>query len=298
MSTTKEVSVKSKDTFAAIEERIIGLQDTGVQFPKDYSPVNAAHSARMILQETKDRSGKSALEVCSKPSIANAVLKMVTLGLNPIKSQCYFIVYGNKLELQTSYQGTIAIAKRFGLKDVRAILIYEGDEFQFSIQNDGRTVIEKHVQTFASLSKKMIGAYAVVTMEDGTVDTTIMTMEDVRASWNQGATKGGSPAHKNFPGEMAKKTVIGRACKTIINSSDDAGLFDNDSPRESSAEAHVKHQINENANKQEMGFDDEEAEEVQEEVKQNPVNEDAENQRLFDEAVGDEKQTSMQGPEF
>ena len=51
-------------------------------------------------------------------------------------------------------------------------------------------------------------------------------MAQIRAAWGQGATKGGSPAHKNFAEEMAKKTVIGRACKAIINSSDDAWLYD------------------------------------------------------------------------
>ncbi len=53
-----------------------------------------------------------------------------------------------------------------------------------------------------------------------------MSMAQIRAAWNQGATHGASPAHKNFPAEMCKKTVIGRACKLIINSSDDAWLYD------------------------------------------------------------------------
>ncbi len=264
------VAKKTGDTFAKIEERILGLQETGVQFPQNYSPINAAQSARMILQETKDKSGKSALEVCTPPSIANAILKMVPLGLNPIKKQCYFLVYGNKLECQTSYQGNIAIAKRFGLKDVKAVLIHEGDEFQYSIEADGRIKVSNHSQSFGSLNKRVIGAYAVTTMEDGTIDTTIMTMEDIHNAWKQGATNGNSPAHKNFSGEMAKKSVINRACKGIINSSDDAALLE-DEPKETPTEAHVKHQIKENANREEFGFDEEEeyqeAEEVREETK-------------------------------
>jgi recombination protein RecT len=289
------VAKKSTDTFAKIEERILGLQETGVQFPQNYSPINAAQSARMILQETKDKSGKSALEVCTPPSIANAVLKMVTLGLNPIKKQCYFLVYGNKLECQTSYQGNIAIAKRFGLKDVKAVLIYEGDNFEYNIEQDGRIKISKHSQSFGSLNKKIIGAYAVTTMEDETIDTTIMTMEDIQNAWKQGATNGNSPAHKNFSGEMAKKSVINRACKSIINSSDDAALLE-DEPRESVTEAHVKHQIKENANKQEFGFDEEEEEyEVAEEVKEDP---EAENQRLYEEAMAGENGQVKMDPGF
>jgi recombination protein RecT len=53
-----------------------------------------------------------------------------------------------------------------------------------------------------------------------------MTIDQIHKAWNQGATKGGSPAHRNFPAEMCKKTVIGRACKMIINSSDDAWLYE------------------------------------------------------------------------
>ena len=53
-----------------------------------------------------------------------------------------------------------------------------------------------------------------------------MTLAQIKAAWQQGATKGQSPAHKNFPAEMCKKTVIGRACKMVINSSDDAWLYD------------------------------------------------------------------------
>ena len=49
-----------------------------------------------------------------------------------------------------------------------------------------------------------------------------MTMDEIRKAWAQGAAKGGCPAHKNFPQEMAKKTVINRACKIFVNTSTDA----------------------------------------------------------------------------
>ena len=49
-------------------------------------------------------------------------------------------------------------------------------------------------------------------------------MQQIKDSWNQGAMKGNSPAHKLFPDQMAEKTVINRACKLIIRTSDDAIL--------------------------------------------------------------------------
>lgn len=291
MSTENKSLAVTENKFEVILDRIVKLEETGVQFPKDYSPENAARSAWLILQETKDKSNKPALEVCTPNSVANAMLKMVTLGLNPIKKQCYFLVYGNKLECQPSYQGSIATAKRFGLKAMHAIIIYKGDQFEYSITPDGRTEVSKHIQTLESLSKEMLGVYAVANMEDGTIDTTIMIMEDIRKAWNQGPMNGNSPAHKNFPGEMSKKTVINRACKTIINSSDDAGLFEEE-PSETTTEAHVKQQISDNANKKEIGFEEVE----DQETGQEETSTEEENQKEYDAALAEEQPNK--GPGF
>lgn len=211
--------------------RIEEFQKTGgMVLPKDYSVENHMKSAWLILQATTDRSGQPALSVCTKESIANALLDMVLQGLAVSKKQGYFIVYGNKLEFQRSYFGTIALAKRTGgiKTEPVANVIYEGDEFVYSIDpKTARISIVKHEQKIDNIdNSKIKGAYALVTLADGSTQVTIMSMAQIRAAWGQGATKGGSPAHKNFAEEMAKKTVIGRACKAIINSSDDAWLYD------------------------------------------------------------------------
>lgn len=211
--------------------RIEEFQKTGgMVLPKDYSVENHMKSAWLILQATTDRSGQPALSVCTKESIANALLDMVLQGLAVSKKQGYFIVYGNKLEFQRSYFGTIALAKRTGgiKTEPVANVIYEGDEFVYSIDpKTARISIVKHEQKIDNIdNSKIKGAYALVTLADGSTQVTIMSMAQIRAAWGQGATKGGSPAHKNFAEEMAKKTVIGRACKVIINSSDDAWLYD------------------------------------------------------------------------
>lgn len=260
-----EVAKVTENKFEVMLERIVQLEETGVQFPKDYSPENAARSAWLVLSETKAAGGKMALDVCTPASVANAMLKMVTLGLNPIKKQCYFIAYGEKLECMPSYLGAIATAKRYGLKSMHANTIHEGDEFNYGISPDGTTQIKTHNQNLESLKKPIIGVYAVATMEDGTIDTTIMTMDDVRKAWAQGATKGGSPAHRNFEGEMAKKSAIGRACKSIISTSDDSSLFENLEGAPSSVEANVAKEIKDNANKKVMDFDVE-AQEVTEDI--------------------------------
>lgn len=205
-------------------------QDGGLRLPANYSVENHMKSAWLVLQATTDRNGKRALDVCTKGSIANALFDMVLQGLSVSKKQGYFIVYGNTLEFQRSYFGTMALAKRAGgIKgEPVANVIYEGDEFIYMIDpKTGRKSIIKHEQKLENIdNSKIVGAYAIVTYSDGTTEVTIMSMAQIRAAWNQGATKGNSPAHKNFTDEMAKKTVIGRACKAVINSSDDAWLYE------------------------------------------------------------------------
>jgi recombination protein RecT len=107
-------------------------------------------------------------------------------------------------------------------------IIYEGDEFKYSVNPIGGTkAIISHVQKFENIDdNKIRGAYATLTLADGTTYVEIMSMAQIRQAWAQGAIKGQSPAHKNFPGEMAKKTVLARACKLFISTSDDGALFE------------------------------------------------------------------------
>lgn len=205
--------------------------DGGLILPKNYSVENNMKSAWLILQETLDRNNKPVLEVCTKASIANALFDMVLQGMAVSKNQGYFIAYGNKLEFQRSYFGTVALAKRVGggiKREPVANVIYEGDEFVYTIDPEtGLMKVIKHDQKIENIDDaKIKAAYAITTFEDGRTEVTIMTIDQIKKAWNQGATKGQSPAHKNFPAEMCKKTVIGRACKMVINSSDDAWLYE------------------------------------------------------------------------
>lgn len=255
-----------ENKFEVILDRIVKLEETGVSFPENYSPENAARSAWLILQDTKDMGKKPALEVCTPESVANAMLKMVTLGLNPLKDQCYFIVYGNKLECSTSYFGEIAIAKRHGIIDVNPVIIWKGDEFNYSTEN-GITKVISHNSKFENIGTEILGAYAVVKYPDGSENTEIMNMGQIRKSWEQGATKGNSPAHKNFPDQMCKKTVVNRAIKIFINSSDDSNLYLDNRQSHTQTEAYVKHKIEKEANKTELTMtEDIEHEEVKQEA--------------------------------
>lgn len=254
----QNISIVQKDVVDTVLSKIKDFEEAGeLKLPANYSAANALKSAWLILQETKDRNDKPALVVCTKESVANALLDMVVQGLSPMKKQCYFIVYGSKLTLQRSYLGTLAIAKRVGgVKTAIANCVYEGDEFIFSVDTQtGLKKIIKHEQTLEGLdANKVKGAYAILTTEDGRSIVEIMNFAQIKQAWMQGATKGGSPAHKNFGDEMAKKTVIGRACKILIGMSDDSALFDEPDETETDIAAGQRAvQIEGAANKKRLG---------------------------------------------
>jgi len=224
-----EVAIKQSSITDDVLHKVIQMQSVGeLKLPSDFSPENALKSAFLILQEQVDKDKKPVLESCSRTSIANTLLKMTVLGLNPLKKQVDFIAYGGKLTLQIEYHGIMMLAKRYGgVKDIKANVIYENDEFDFGISPEtGKRVITKHVQKLENIDiNKIKGAYAVVTTNDGTTDVEVMTMQQIRTSWEQGSTNGASPAHKKFTDQMAIKTVINRALKLYISSSNDSVLY-------------------------------------------------------------------------
>lgn len=258
----QQLTVQEKNISDAVLAKINAFQKAGqLRLPPDYSAENALKAAYLILSETKNRDGQLVLNYCSKESVANAMLKMVVWGLSPLKKQCDFVPYGDKLECTPEYTGNIILAKRYGnLKSITSNAVFEGDSFEFTIDTKtGRKIITKHEQTLDSIgSKNLKGAYAVYELNDGTINVEIMNMSQIRDSWNQGAARGNSPAHKNFPDEMAKKTVINRACKLLIRASDDAVLYDsveNETGKNQTTED-VNYEIVNNSNKTPIDFNE------------------------------------------
>ncbi|MCK4240851.1 MAG: recombinase RecT [Candidatus Atribacteria bacterium] len=233
---SRELTIIKEETLDAVSKRIKSLQANGeIHFPLDYSPQNALKSAWLILQETRDKDKNLALEVCTKTSILNSLMDMVITGMNPVKKQGYFIVYGKQLAFQRSYFGSMALAKRVNtdIEDIIAEPVYESDELEYEIIK-GRKHIIKHKQTIDAVnSKKVKAVYCMVIDKNGEVKKTdLMTFEEVKKSWEKskmepvnkdGSIKAGS-VHDEFTAEMVRKTIINRTCKPIINSSDDKHL--------------------------------------------------------------------------
>lgn len=220
---SNQMAVMQKDITDQVSNRISQLQDDGLALPKDYNPQNALKAAWFKLQQTKDRSNRPALQVCTRSSIANALLDMVTQGLSPAKTQCYFIVYGNEVQLQRSYFGTIAAVKRLSsVKDIDAQVVHQGDEFAIGADELGRINVTKFVPKFENLDKSIKGAFAFIELANGDVHYTVMTQKQIMTSWGQSRQHN---VQQKFADEMAKRTVINRAAKIYINTSDDSDLL-------------------------------------------------------------------------
>lgn len=206
-------------------DRVKQMQDTqDLSLPKNYNASNALNAAFLELQKVQDRNHRPALEVCSHDSIVKSLLDMTLQGLSPAKDQCYFIVYGNELQMQRSYFGTVAAVKRLdGVKKVRAEVVHEKDDFEIGANEDMELVVKRFVPKFENQDNQIIGAFAMIRTDEGT-DFTVMTKKEIDQSWAQTRQKN-NKVQQNFSQEMAKRTVLNRAAKMFINTSDDSDLL-------------------------------------------------------------------------
>ena len=206
------------------DARVNKQQSQGLDLPGSYSAPNALTQAFLRLQTIKNSNKQPVLQACTPTSIIQSLMDMVVQGLSPAKNQCYFIAYGNELQMQRSYFGTAAAVKRLdGVKKVRAEVVHEGDEFEIGSDEDMELVVKKFVPKFENISKPIIGAFALIKTDEGN-SYTVMNMDEIKQSWSQTRQKN-NKVQQNFSQEMAKRTVLNRAAKLFINTSDDSDLL-------------------------------------------------------------------------
>jgi len=211
-----------------VQNRISVLANEGrLNLPANYSVGNALASAWLIIQNVKDSNKRPALEVVTKESIANALLDMAVMGLNPAKKHGYFIVYGNQLTWFTSYFGKCAALKRLKGIDTEpvATLIYQNDELIFEHNDLGEELVIEHSTSWKNkLSGVIEGAYATLKQGD-IIRSAVMTMAEIKEAWTKNPSPANRRDHVDFAGEFAKRTVINRLVKMILQTSNDDDLL-------------------------------------------------------------------------
>ena len=208
-----------KQITSNVATRIEAMKNEGLLIAPNYSVSNALSSAYYAL---KNSNSGNLLEKCTPESVYNALLDMVTQGLSPAKTQCYFVPYGSTVKLTRSYFGTMKVVKQLPeVKDIYAEVIYEGDKFQIKNEN-GRKVFVSHETDWMNADNPIVGAYWIIEKVDGEKILTVMTKKEIDKSWSKSRNKA---VQNEFPQEMAKRTVINRAAKQFFNTSDDNDLF-------------------------------------------------------------------------
>lgn len=217
--------------------QLVEKEKAGLCFPANYSVKNAVQSAFLMLREAETKDGRPLLEVCTQDSVVQSLMQMATQGLNPIKKQCYFVAYGSKCKLVPSYFGTLAILNR--VKNLKrqpvANVVRQGDVFEYGYDVETmQLTIYKHETKIDNLDNPIVAAYAIIATDKERV-VEIMSRKQLEQAWAQGqswksAEKKGyeSATHKNFPEEMAKKSVLNRAAKKLINATDDSAIMNDE----------------------------------------------------------------------
>ena len=292
---SNDLALIKKDTIDVVAMKIKEFQESRqLHLPANYSPENAMKSAWLILQGAVDKNDKPVLQTCTKDSIANSLLDMVVQGLNPAKKQGYFIAYGDKLTFQRSYFGSMAVAMEVDdtIQEIVAEVVYEGDVFKYRLSR-GKKEITEHEQSLENINgKKIKAAYCIIVDQDGQVKKTeIMSFEEIKQAWKQskmhpvddkGNVKVGS-THDKFTADMAKKTVVNRACKPIINSSSDSNLFKEIYNRNSEiiTEEEISEEVAEKANRETI--------DIEATITSEPAGYEGSSEEVLTEAVQDDR---------
>lgn len=209
-----EVQVK-QNVGDMVIARVNSLCEAGFNMPKDYNFVNAIKMSMLKLQDTKDKNGKSALEVCTPVSIQTALFRMCCKGLNAALNQVYFVVRGNVLCDQDSYFGKVLMVKRiYPDWNPVPVVIREGDEFELGVDTKtGAKFVAKHKTKLENTDNGFVGGYMYLP----TGELFVMTKKQIMTAWSKSSSRE-QTTHKTFDEKMVGKTLVNSGCNMIINS--------------------------------------------------------------------------------
>jgi recombination protein RecT len=171
-----------------------------------------------------------ALLDCDKGSLFQSIVTVAQLGLSPEPQlgEAYIVPYKGKATTQIGYKGLIKMVRRSGeLKSIEAGIIHENDTLEWEMGIESKFSVKPKLGNRGN----PIAVFAILRYKDGGFEYEIMTWEEVEEIRKNSPT-GNSPAWRNSWGEMAKKTVIRRACKKAPMSTEIARQLAVDEARE------------------------------------------------------------------
>lgn len=158
----------------------------------------------------------------SNPEFLIEAIKNVALTgltLNPELRLGYLIPYKGKITFRSSYMGKVDILIRSGIvKWIEANLVYEKDTF--NVVKGSKEEITHFPDVFASDRGGIKGGYWIATMPNGLKVFGVMSKNDIDQikQRSESAKSGGQTPWNTDYEEMAKKTIINRAFKSLPKS--------------------------------------------------------------------------------
>ncbi len=178
-----------------------------------------------------------ALLRCTQHSFLESMVRAAELGLRfaGAGGEAYLIPFKNQCSLIIGYRGLCALARRTGkVTRIEARVVYERDHFKVSY-GSGQQLI--HRPYLGSGRGKIICAYGLAELRDGSVQIEVMAIDEIEKIKNKSRAAENGPWRTDFS-EMCRKTVLRRLCKflpfpTAFDDALAAEEPDKDQPRKS-----------------------------------------------------------------
>lgn len=251
--------VATKDSFSfALTTQLETINDA---LPNGFNKTRFVQNAIALLNDNAD------LQKYGRSQLMMGLMKGATLGLDFFSKEAYLVPYGNKLQYQTSYTGSVKLAKKYSIrpiKDIYAKIVRGGDEFEELIEHGEQTI---NFKPKAFNNGKVVGAFAVCLFKDGGIQYDTMSLSELENT-RKHSKASNSPAWKDFTEEMYKKTVLKRLCKHIeidFENTEQLRVYDEETAVETDPKIIAEQQIAEEANQVDLmdaGIIDADAEEV------------------------------------
>lgn len=209
--------VTTRDWLDGIQQGLMKqLEDNVRALPKGFNRDRFILNCMTVIQDMLSDPRKSkSLQGINPATIPVCFMKGAFLGLDFFNGECYAIPYGNVMKFQTDYKGEIKLTKKYSknkIRDIFAKNVRQGDFFEESVEGGRQNIVFKP-KPFSS--DPIIGTFAVVFFEDGSMLYETMSVEEINKVRNAFSKASNSSAWKETPGEMYKKTVLRRLTKLV-----------------------------------------------------------------------------------
>ncbi|RJE88593.1 recombinase [Paenibacillus sp. 1011MAR3C5] len=177
--------------------------------PSGFNPTRFVQNCIAYLPEIRNWDRFNAED------LAIQFFKGAVLGLDFLAKECHIIAEGSGVRFQTDYKGEMKLAMKHSVRPLLTIYaknVREGDCIEEAVI-EGRPVINFNPLPFNNSS--ISGSFAVAQYTDGGMVYETMSAEEIEAVRTNYGKNPGSDTWDKSKGEMYKRTVLRRLCKTI-----------------------------------------------------------------------------------